>query len=57
MKIYDAYGREVAEVVSEKFRPGEHTLQIDLSGLPDGIYFVRVTAGDEAATGKVVKIQ
>jgi len=54
LKIYDLHGREVADVMDEKMQAGEHSVQFDLSALPDGIYLVRVQAGDEAVTGKLV---
>ena len=50
MKIYDVHGREVAEVLDEKLPAGEHAVQFDVSGLPGGIYLVRMQAGVEAAS-------
>jgi len=54
IKVYDVHGREVAAVQDEKFPAGEHVVRFDASGLPDGIYFLRVQAGSEAVTEKVV---
>jgi len=56
IKIYDIHGRAVAIVLDEKMPAGEHLVRYDASGLPDGIYFVRMQAGETAETGKVVKI-
>jgi hypothetical protein len=50
------HGREVAAVLDEKLPAGEYVVQYDLSGLPEGIYLVRVQAGQETATGKILKI-
>jgi hypothetical protein len=33
---------------------GEYTLKFDASGLPPGVYLVRVEAGDESAVRKLV---
>jgi len=54
IKIYDIHGREVAFVLDKKLPAGEHVVRYDDSGLPDGIYLIRVQAGEEAVTGKVV---
>jgi hypothetical protein len=56
LKIFDLYGREVAAVLDREVPAGEHVFQYDASYLPDGIYLVRVTAGEEVATGKIIKI-
>lgn len=52
--IYDLHGREVATILDKKLPAGEHVARYDMTGLPEGIYFVRVTAGREVATGKIV---
>lgn len=36
------------------FRPGE-PLQLDLNGLPSGVYFLRVSQGDRTYPGRIVK--
>lgn len=42
LKIYDVFGNQVAEVISEKMTEGDYTRQWDVPGLPDGIYFSRL---------------
>jgi len=54
LKIYDVHGREVAVVMDEKLQAGKHVRQFDLSGLPDGIYFVRAMAGKEWSVHKLI---
>jgi len=54
--IFDIHGREIAVVLDEKLPAGEHVVQFDASSLPDGIYLVRVMAGSEVVTGKIVKV-
>lgn len=55
MKVYDVHGREVSALHDKKLSEGEHVVWFDLGGLPDGIYFIRLQAGDRIMTGKVVK--
>ena len=50
------HGREVVTVLDKKLPAGEHTIQYDLSGVPDGIYLLRVQAGEDVTNGKIVKM-
>ena len=58
LKIYDALGREVATLVNAKQAPGEYSVQFNaesaLGGLPSGIYFYALRAGDFVQTRKMV---
>jgi len=53
-KIYDMHGREVANVLDKNLPAGEHVVRYDASQLHGGIYLVRVKAGVEAVTEKLV---
>jgi photosystem II stability/assembly factor-like uncharacterized protein len=55
--IIDVYGREVAMVLDEEMLAGEHVVHYDMSGLPDGVYFIELRAKDvgQRAVEKVVK--
>ena len=54
LKVLDVRGSEVFNVVDEEQAPGEYSVHFDASGLPAGIYVVRLQAGDAGATEKVV---
>ena len=43
--IYDARGRVVRELVSERVSEGHHEAVLDMSGLAGGVYIARMTAG------------
>jgi hypothetical protein len=62
IRIYDLDGREVAAVFEGEMSAGEHTVRFDVSVLPAGIYFYRLTGipafagtGGQRHTGKLVK--
>lgn len=58
LKMYDVHGREVVVVLDEKLPAGEHTVRWDVSALPAGIYFYRLSTKDQrltTASGKLVK--
>jgi len=46
LKIYDVLGKEDATLVNEKLSPGNYKVVFDGSGLPSGVYFYRLTAGE-----------
>lgn len=48
LKIFDISGREVATLVNELRTAGYYTVSFDAHNFASGIYFYRVTAGDNA---------
>ena len=52
--LHEITGRQIKTLVDENQAPGEHIVLFDASGLPAGLYLVRLQAGDEAVTEKVV---
>jgi hypothetical protein len=55
LKIYDLHGREVAVALDKELPAGEHIVPFDASDIPDGIYLIRLQAGNEVRTGKIIK--
>ena len=49
-------GHEIAVVINEWLDKGERLVNWDISNLPAGIYFCRLTAGDKYATCKMVVV-
>jgi len=54
LSIYDITGRMVKQLVNENQSQGEHALSFNAAGLQAGIYYYRLEAGDEVATGKLI---
>ncbi len=44
--VFDALGRRVAALVNTNAGPGEHEVAWDASGVPSGVYVIRLRAGD-----------
>jgi len=50
-------GQVVATVLDESLNTGDHQVTWDAEGLNPGIYFYRLTAGNQAFTGKMVMVR
>ncbi len=55
--IYDALGREVANVADGVFDPGEHSVTFDAGSLPAGTYFCRMQTSTTTQTRKMVFVK
>ena len=51
--LYNEGGREIRTLMQEKKAPGVHEMSIDLSGLPQGIYFIKIKSGNQQLVRKV----
>ncbi len=56
LAVYDVLGREVATLVNARQPAGWHEAIFQADELPAGIYFVRMRAGDFAATHRMTLV-
>ena len=56
VQLYDVMGRQVRTVTDGK-QEGRQEQRLDVRGLPSGIYFLRLQAGNEMRTQKVTVVQ
>jgi hypothetical protein len=54
--LFEISGVRVKRLLNELRKPGTYEMEIDLSDLPAGMYFVRLHLGNEVITRKLVKI-
>ena len=54
LKIYDILGHEIATLVNEFQTIGKHQVKWFAQGLPSGIYFYRLQAGEFSKTNKLI---
>jgi hypothetical protein len=54
--VYDIYGREVKEILSQRATAGTHTVNYSASELPDGVYICKLQAGNRAESVRIVKV-
>jgi hypothetical protein len=57
LKVYDALGREVATLVENVHTAGSYQKQFEGRGLPSGVYFYRLRAGETLDTKKVLLVK
>ena len=57
IKIYDAQGKEVAELINTKLDAGSYTYQWNAQTASSGIYFYRMKAGDFVSTKRMVLVK
>jgi len=54
--LYDVAGRKVKELVNGRLAAGEHEINVEVGALPEGLYLLRLTTDDNAATGRLAVI-
>lgn len=57
LKVYDAFGRDVAVIISEELPAGQHSRQWNASGASSGVYFYRLQAGNYTETKRLVLLK
>jgi phosphatidylserine/phosphatidylglycerophosphate/cardiolipin synthase-like enzyme len=57
LKIYDALGREIANLVTENQPAGYHEVQWNAAGVPSGIYFYRLIVDSFIDTKKMIYLK
>jgi hypothetical protein len=57
LKVYDSAGRLVTTLVNGRQETGQHQISFDGSNLAAGVYFYRLTAGENVASGKMMLLK
>ena len=57
VKVYDALGRVVSDLIDATETAGPHEARFETSSLPSGVYFLRVVAGRYAETRKLTLLR
>jgi len=53
-KVFDVTGREVSTIAERNYEAGSHSFSFEGSSLPQGVYFLRVVAGEHTKTIKML---
>jgi photosystem II stability/assembly factor-like uncharacterized protein len=57
IELFDGLGRKVADLLDGREEAGEHTIAIDATGLPGGVYQVRISLGTAQASRELVVVR
>ncbi len=57
VSVFDALGREVAELLNEELTPGNYDVNFNASSLSSGIYLYRIQASDFVQVKKMILIK
>jgi hypothetical protein len=57
LKIYDALGRAVKDLISENLNPGIYEVNVDAGALQSGVYFYRLNAGKDSETKRMILVK
>jgi hypothetical protein len=57
LKIYNVLGKEVMTVVNENLGQGYHSIDINMSGEPSGVFFYSLSAGSFRDTKKILLLK
>jgi hypothetical protein len=55
--IYNMSGQKVSALADSKFEKGSHQLSWKADEMPEGVYFMRIIAGEQVITRKVIRIK
>ncbi len=55
--VYDILGREIEEVLNQYQNVGYHSLILNAEGMTSGVYYYRVTSGDNKQTRSMTLIR
>ncbi|MFH1195719.1 MAG: T9SS type A sorting domain-containing protein [bacterium] len=57
LKVYDAVGKEVAELVNSVQTKGKHNVKFNAETLASGVYFYRLNSGEQVITKKMTLVK
>jgi hypothetical protein len=57
LKVYNLLGQEVVTLVDEHKAAGVHSATFNNDGLPQGVYFYRLTAGEQSLTRRLILLK
>ena len=55
--VYDILGKEVATILNEKLKTGEHQIDLSSVNLPEGTYFYKLIIDGFTETKKMILIK
>ena len=57
LKIYNAVGETVADLINAEMKKGEHEINWDAGDFPAGVYFCRISDGNQSRTLRMILLK
>jgi len=57
INLYDITGKFVKSILNENLNPGKYTLRFDAENLTSGVYFYRITNGNQSASKQMLLLR
>jgi hypothetical protein len=57
LTLYNLFGQEIRILAQERFSSGSHSIQVDASTLPSGVYFYTIRTPEFMATRRMVLVK
>jgi hypothetical protein len=57
MKLYNAASMEIGTLVNVRREAGEHAIMVDMSDLPAGIYYYRLSVDGSSLTRRMLVVK
>ena len=57
LRVYDLLGNTITTLVHLQLKPGSYETDFMARGIPSGVYFYKLTAGDYAETKKMILVK
>lgn len=54
VSIYNVQGQVISTVVNDELAAGTHTVEIEVSDIPSGVYFIQLVTGDTLAIQRLI---
>lgn len=55
--VFDPLGRRVSQLATGPVGPGRHEVSFDASGVPSGVYVIRLAADGEVRTARLTVVR
>jgi hypothetical protein len=57
LKLYNIVGQELITLVSGELQAGKHSVSLDAAGLPNGVYYYRLSSGGKGWTRRCILLK
>ncbi|NLH60761.1 MAG: T9SS type A sorting domain-containing protein [Ignavibacteriales bacterium] len=57
IELFSSLGQKMSVLIGKEYEAGDHSLEIDLNNFTSGVYFLKITAGKDIKTLKIILLK